>query len=130
MASFGFSSAAPFDKEFPLEQREFCSEFGENVAELCATLTKRTVVDERAAYGFIESIVDKVLAEVKDLKRAAESIVAIAAVGGEMLLHALQQFVDSHRQQLGDNLADLISKLIDKAMKGLDPIVDEIGDFF
>ena len=70
-----------------------------------------------------------VLADVKDVVRAAENIVTIAAVGGEMLLHALQQFVDSHRDQLGDRMANLISKLIEKVMNGLDPIVDEIGDF-
>lgn len=99
------------------------------MAEVCDLFEKRYVMDKRTAYGLIESIVEQVLAEVADMKRAAESIVAIAAVGGEMLLHALQQFVDSHRVQLGDTLADLITKLIDKAMKGLDPIVDEITDF-
>ena len=81
------------------------------------------------AFGLIESIIDGVLAEGKDLVKAAESIVMIAAVGGEMLLDALQRFVDSHRPQLGDALADLISKLVDKALEGLDPIVDGIGDF-
>ena len=69
------------------------------------------------------------MADVKDVVKAAENIVMIAAVGGEMLLHVLQQFVDSHRDRLGDRLADLISKLIEKALNGLDPIVDEIGDF-
>ena len=53
-----------------------------------------------------------VLADVKDVVRAAENIVTIAAVGGKMLLHALQQFVVSHRDQLGEWMADLICKLI------------------
>ena len=82
-----------------------------------------------SAYGLIESIVDQVLAEVEDVKKAAENIVTIAAVGGELLLHSLQQFVDAHREQLGDNLADLITKLVDRVMRGLDPIVDKISDF-
>ena len=68
------------------------------------------------------------MAEVGDVKKAAENIVTIAAVGGELLLHALQQFVDLNRQQLGDTLADLITKLVDRVMRGLDPIVDKISD--
>ena len=82
-----------------------------------------------SAYGLIKSIINEVLAEVEDVKEASENIIIIAAVGGELLLHALQQFVDSHRQQLGDMLADLITKLVDRVMKGLNPIVDKISDF-
>jgi len=129
MASTQMSSASPINDQLTTGQRDICSKFGQEMAEVCDLFEKRYVMDKRTAYGLIESIVEQVLAEVADMKRAAESIVAIAAVGGEMLLHALQQFVDSHRVQLGDTLADLITKLIDIAMKGLDPIVDEITDF-
>jgi len=79
-------------------------------------LKKRSNVEERAGYGLIQSIVDKVMTVHKNVKDVAEGIVTIVSWEGEPLLRGLQDFANDHRQQLGDTLADLIIKLAYKAM--------------